>query len=127
MAILQRKNYPKFLLAYPELKGVSYGACIGHVYEPPTVYAHSHTREDDPHKGWICIRNEGLLGDHQLIRHELAHVLTGHGHDDVWRNKLIKIGGHLDAYTFWYNKKREFIEVPCYHKVCMIASRKKKA
>ncbi len=47
------------------------------------------------------------LQDRLLMLHELAHILTGHGHTDVWRAKLLAIGGTLDAHddSRAYHKK----------------------
>lgn len=56
--------------------------------------AHAHTRGE--HKGWICVLSPKRLGERLLMLHEAAHILTGGGHDDKWRAKLLEIGGTLD-------------------------------
>ena len=120
--ILDRSEYPKFLLDFPQLKGISYDGCVANWREPGYVLAHTHPVDDEFH-GWLCFRNKMLLKDHQLIKHELAHLLTGHGHDDVWRKKLIQLGGHIEQYEFRYDKRRPAVHVPCFHKACMIERR----
>ncbi len=72
--------------------------------------AHAHTHSDDAYNGWICVRSAKRLGNGKpsmLMLHELAHILTGHGHDDTWRKKLRELGGRIRYYeTKAYYKKR---------------------
>jgi len=37
---------------------------------------------------------------HELILHEIAHALVGpnHGHDNVWSDKAMEIGGHPELF-----------------------------
>lgn len=45
----------------------------------------------------ICYLSNKWINNRELALHELAHALTGHGHTDKWRKKLLEIGGTLDA------------------------------
>lgn len=59
--------------------------------------AHAHTRNDDPHRGTICVRSPKRLytpsaKPSYLMWHELAHILTGHGHDIVFVRQMRKFG-----------------------------------
>ena len=60
--------------------------------------AHAHMRQGDPHKGWICVRARRRLTCRVLMLHELAHIITGHGHDNTFRRELLRLGGSLDAH-----------------------------
>lgn len=125
MPALSRNKLPSFLTTHPEFQGVFYGECIGHEIPSQETVGHAHTNPDDPNYGWICISRKTLTKDKQLLRHELAHILApAGGHDDAWRKMVIKLGGHLDEYTFKYDKRRPGIDIPCFHKTCM-TSRKK--
>ena len=100
---------------WPEVAGVHVGSCIedGRRFRHQ---AHAHTRGE--HKGWICVlshrRIYGTTRDEKgrwlptdkpsrLMVHEYAHILTGHGHDDVWRAKMRELGQPIPAH---YKKRR---------------------
>ncbi len=60
-------------------------------------HAHAHVSEGDgQYRGWICVREiEDLGRKHRVsgtLMHELAHVITGHGHDDTWRRGMARLG-----------------------------------
>lgn len=73
--------------------------------------AHAHDRRADPLFGWVCFRAAWRVGEtalaedgstvvtkaSRLLWHEQAHILTGHGHDDVWRAKMKELGQPLPA------------------------------
>ena len=65
--------------------------------------AHAHCNKTDPHKGTICVRSAKRLytpsgKPSYLMYHELAHILTGHGHDIVFIRKMLEFGFRkLDA------------------------------
>lgn len=80
--------------------------------------AHAHTGPGE-HQGIVCVRSHRRLfaaarnGDGEwsstarpsrLMWHEYAHLLVGpkHGHDDVWRAKMLELGQPLR----WFEKKR---------------------
>lgn len=47
---------------------------------------------------------------HELIRHEVAHALCGHGdHNQEWWDKLISLGGH--GVWFWENGDQTIFKV----------------
>ena len=91
---------------WPEVVGLYIGGCIETDGGRFRAQAHAHTDGDWP--GWICVlshrriygttRNpttgkwEPTDRPSRLMWHEYAHVLTGHGHDDVWRAKMRELG-----------------------------------
>lgn len=52
--------------------------------------AHAHAKEKI-----ICFRSTKWIGCEYLLIHEIAHVLTGHGHTDKWRKEVLSLGGTL--------------------------------
>lgn len=96
---------PEFM---PGLKGVFIGGCVDRgIGSSFRAQAHAHNHLGTGHFGWICIRAFRRLGvveelarddgrvevvihkPSHLLWHEYAHILTpGHGHDDVWRQKM---------------------------------------
>lgn len=87
---------------WPEVRGIFTGGCVergeGSSFR---ALVHAHTQKSDPWQGWICVwaaRRVGLVNDDvvvkpsRLLAHELAHMLTGHGHDDVWPRKMKELG-----------------------------------
>ena len=93
----------------PFLEGVFVGGCIvrgeGSRFR---AQAHAHTEALDKHKGWICVLSlkrvgvvapasspewEGtIVKPSRLLWHEYAHIITNHGHDDVWRSAMQTLG-----------------------------------
>lgn len=118
MATLYKKDWPQFLLSIPELKGIAYDDCCeGWIWEKNDL-GHAHT--EGAHVGWICIKKKTLLKDYQLLRHETAHLIAPGGHHDAWREAVKKLGGHIEEYTFKYDKRRPEVHVSCYHPECII-------
>ena len=112
---MPRVEYPAFQ-HYPELKGVFVGGCVdrgdGSSFR---AKAHAHTKE--PNKGWICVRStkrlyvQGTTRPSKLMQHELAHILTGHGHDDTWRKEVRRLGGTINHWETkaWHRKRRGIV------------------
>lgn len=58
--------------------------------------AHAHTGKSDEHRGWICVLGRRRLGAYVDAAGDAdVIVLTGHGHDDVWRAKMRELGQPL--------------------------------
>ena len=82
----------------PEVAGLFIGGCVKRgVGSSFRAQAHAHTAAGE-HTGWVCVRaaRRVYIGESdrpsRLLWHEYAHVLTGHGHDDVWRAKMRELG-----------------------------------
>ena len=124
--ILPKSQWPKYLLKFKEIKGICWGKCIhgtafrkkkSGAYSP----AHAHATPGCSREGWICLMYKKLIKNHELMLHEIAHVIVSskkysrdHNHDDVWRRQLLKIGGTLNSFpttgnrvTISYKKKRK--------------------
>ncbi len=83
------------VLKFPEVKGIFVGGCIDRG-EGSSFRAKAHSHTTGTNKGWICVRAHRRINDRMLMLHEAAHIITGLGHVDKWRMKLIEIGGTLD-------------------------------
>lgn len=79
-------------LRCPEVPVVFVGGCKDRG-DGSRFRAKAHTHED----GSICFLSARRLADRMLVLHELAHALSGVGHTDKWRDKVLEIGGTLDA------------------------------
>ena len=115
---MPRVEYPAFQHC-PELKGVFVGGCVdrgdGSSFR---AKAHAHTKE--PNQGWICVRSakrlyvQGTNRPSTLMWHELAHILTGHGHDDTWRKEVGRLGGTINHWETkaWHRQRRGIMTEP---------------
>ena len=95
--IISRKDWPVELLRSHTVKGVFVGGCIERgVGSSFRAKAHAHCKGGE-FVGWLCFRRADRLTNRTIVIHELAHLVTGHGHTDTWRAMVIKLGGSLDA------------------------------
>ena len=95
-----------------EVRGVFVGGCVKKSdktgkHRRLSAFAHAHCGLGDRYKRWVCFRTADLLNNRQLVLPELAHVLTGEGHNDKWRACLLELGGSLfsDLSKRSYEKK----------------------
>ncbi len=101
--VLPRALWPKThsgegkpLADYPQLKGIFLGGCVARgVGSSFRATAHAHTGWPSAYHGWICIRKPERLHEHSLLMHELAHLVTGEGHTDAFRDKAKQLGGRF--------------------------------
>ena len=103
---------------WPEVAGVHVGGCIDG-NRRFRAQGHAHSRPGSSHPGWICVLShrrlfaavrDNLTGEwaysdrpSRLMWHEYAHIVTGHGHDDVWRAKMREFGQPIPSHL---KKKR---------------------
>lgn len=89
-------KYPEFD-QYQELAGIFVEGCVDRG-DGSSFRARAHAHTSGNNKGWICVRSRKRLyfpdgRTSNLMKHELAHILTGQGHTDVFRAKLRELGG----------------------------------
>lgn len=94
IGILNKEVWP-IELQHHSVKGVFVGGCVERgVGSRFRAKAHAHFVGD--YSGWICFLSEKRLICRELCLHELAHIITKHGHTDVWRKCLLTLGGTLE-------------------------------
>lgn len=101
-----------------EVKGIMMDGCVRGTKLSTKVKAHAHilprlvrNRAHEFFVGWICVhspyvgvvKSSILQRPSQTMIHEYAHILTNHGHDDVFRNMLYEIGGLRGHTHMWKN------------------------
>lgn len=84
-----------YIFQFPEVKGIFVGGCVDRG-EGSRFRAKAHSHVKGKHKGYICVLSIKRLSCTALMLHEAAHIITGLGHVDKWRKKLLEIGGTLD-------------------------------
>ena len=104
--ITNRDEFPIWLRDIKQVKGISVNGCMRN--KPPeqpdfdlNAFAHTHIPTEDatyihPDVGWICLCNEALLCDSNILLHEAAHAITNQPHTIEWARTLIAIGGTLE-------------------------------
>jgi hypothetical protein len=95
---LPRREWPKCLLPYSEVKEIWVNGCKDgdDDWITPTHYTNAHTHTWATFRGGvICMPHRFLTRSRDLMLHELAHVLVGchHKHDEIWENKFLQLGG----------------------------------
>lgn len=81
----------------PGVVGIFLGGCVergvGRISDRPLICQESaHAHINGPYVGWVCFQMPSDLNNKHLRMHELAHILTGQGHTDAWRRKMIELG-----------------------------------
>ena len=86
--------------------GVFVGGCVARgIGSSFRALAHTHTRLDDPHRHWICVRSPRRVltasGEpSRLLRHEVAHTFTRSGHGSpAFIRALALVGLQTDGYS----------------------------
>ena len=109
MPCIHYYNRPK-VLQRPEVIGVFSDGCVQNDFCDAETSAHAHISPGEPFEGWICFIKSEAIKDKMLCLHELAHIITKHHHDDVWRKALLNLGGTLEANFYmkpYFKKSRK--------------------
>jgi hypothetical protein len=95
MPIVKHNCYPERLKRSWAVKGIFTGGCVERG-DGSAFRAKAHAHIKGPHEGWICVRAKWRLSDEALMVHELAHLVSGCGHNAKFRQTVLKLGGTLD-------------------------------
>jgi len=109
---LPPETWPGVLRQYrSDVAGVFAGGCVARgVGSRFRHKAHAHTK--GLYRGWLCVLAARRLDAPELVLHELAHLLTGAGHDDRWRAKVLELGGTIDEVPGLLRSYRKRERVP---------------
>ncbi len=81
-------------------RGVFVGGCIERK-EGSSFRAKAHAHfvkykgKYQKYGGWICIRSMKRAYDQNLLKHELAHIITGQGHTKKFYQCVRRLGGRI--------------------------------
>lgn len=92
---LPRDKWPEELLRSFAVKGVYVGGCVCRGVGS-SFRAKAHAHFNGAYAGWLCFRRADRLECRELVIHELAHLVCGQGHTDLWRDTVLRLGGTLD-------------------------------
>jgi hypothetical protein len=90
------------LLDHPALAGIALRGCASRSEWQDTKpdvaclseVAHAHL--SGKYHSWVCVRDHRDLNA-TTLRHELAHLLTGHAiHNERWRRAVRSLGGRVE-------------------------------
>ena len=104
--ITKRKNFPKCIRKFKELKGICIGECVNKnssIDKNHSAHAHSWSKP----KGWICLRYKYQLKEKLTLLHEVAHLIANSPgtlpHGKEWKKAVKDIGGTFKSYKYTHN------------------------
>jgi hypothetical protein len=107
-AVLVKELHP-FMQGHKEFLGAHIGSCIiGCKWGKEA--AHAHVSKYDPARGYICFRTEKDFLKETTAKHELAHIISGKGHNRKWAEAYVVLcDGRPKWLTVdWLQKKYKF-------------------
>src|SRR5277367_2206873 len=116
MRITKRKDFPKCVRHFKELKGICIGECIysnGEIDKDHLAHAHCFFGK---HQGWICLRYRQQLKERLTLLHEVAHLIANvfsdiPPHGKLWKNTVVAIGGTYKSYSYIHNyREYEYLD-----------------
>jgi hypothetical protein len=118
LILKNRKDFPKCVRQFSELKGICVGECIDKTYafNPDPMREAGHCHIVGSFEGWICLTRKFQLKEKYTLLHELAHIITHNrygfqikSHGKEWKKVVVEIGGTYKAYVcLGYGKKRRY-------------------
>jgi hypothetical protein len=107
MKITKRKDLPKCVRRFKQLKGICVGGCVDKsegIRQDHIAHAHSCTKK---YKGWICLRYRYQLRERLTLLHEVAHLIVDSPkalpHGKEWKKTVVDIGGTFKSYRYIRN------------------------
>lgn len=107
LVIKKRKDFPKCIRHFKELKGICVGNCVSKSYnmhdKDKDEAAHAHYKWSHSYPGWICLRYKYQLKERLTLLHEVAHLIANTTrsvphHGKKWKAVVKAIGGTLKPY-----------------------------
>jgi hypothetical protein len=104
--ITKRKDFPKCLRLFKELKGICIGECVNREkldYNEEVAHTHYY---GNPYgfDGWMCLNYKYQLKQKLLLLHEVAHLLVEYdfpltlAHGKEWKAAVKSIGGTYKSF-----------------------------